>query len=319
MRRSLGVLLSLGLLAGLPGCASWFKTPSTVEPPPVPLAQLPQPADLVRYLNNEAAKVQSIEARNLDIQTRVKGRWVPALDGWMVCEKPKNFRLAAKKFGPQVDLGSNDREFWFWVKEGPQDASGRTYLFYCSYEDFEKGVQMPFPFQPEWVLQALGMAEYDPNGNYTVEQKGGTLELIEETTSQGQPIRKVTVFNARTISPPGYQGMPQVVGHIVRNAQGQVISKATISRVGTTVNPASGEPIVYPREVQLEWPAEQLTMRLSLDDVILNGSIDRNRAAGLFTRPQWRDIPAYDLARRLPEATPSSRVRPAGGYSYRGR
>lgn len=301
----LGLILMLSTSVG---CTSWMKREDELPPPGPPPTSTPKPEDLVRYLNQESAKLGSIESRDLSISTRIQGKWVPELNGWMVCDKPKNFRLMAKKFGPQIDFGSNDQEFWFWVKEGP------PYLFHCSHQDFDRGVEMPFPFQPDWVLEALGMAMYDPNQRYTIQPDAAnrTFSLVQETELQGKSVQKITVFNDVYVAPP----KPQVIRHEVRDLQGQVISSATVSEVSSAIDPGTGQRIIYPKVVKLTWPAEELSMEITLDEVVLNQGINQSRAAGLFSRPNMNGIRAYDLAQR-PTGQPSSHTRPAT-YTYRG-
>src|SRR4029078_5880788 len=99
----------------------------------------------------------------------------------MVCKKPGNFKLVASVVGNQaVDLGSNDQEFWFWISKAEP-----PYLFHCSYNDFARGgVRLPFPFQPEWVMEALGMAEYGSPQDYQLVCRGKAgLERVQQTRS----------------------------------------------------------------------------------------------------------------------------------------
>src|SRR5207302_9722983 len=139
------------------------------------------------------------------------------LAGSLYCEKPKNFRLRAKVAGHQeADFGSNDSEFWYWIgRDQP------PYLYHCDYQSLDRGgVRLPFPFQPDWVMAALGMATYPPvqDGNYRVEAKGKTVELIQRIESQGQQVTRVTIFaNRSDVRPPE----PQVVGHVLLDARGQ--------------------------------------------------------------------------------------------------
>lgn len=307
MRRALRAGLGLCLLVAPLGCASWAKKDFDNPQDQAPLTtEVPQPMQLVNYLNQEAYKLQTIDAGELDIRSTVKGRSVPRVSGWVVCDKPRNFRMMAKHTigGPQVDFGSNENEFWFWIKEGP------PYLFHCAHEDFQRGVEMPFPVQPDWVLEALGMAEYDPEATYTVEVRGRTLELSEDRTLFGQAVKKVTIFNAVTVDAPE----PQVIGHVVKRPDGTILSAATIREVGQYFDPTSGQQVIYPKVVQLSWPSEELTMELELDEVVVNEPLTPRRTASLFSRPQMRDIPDYNLAQR-PLGLPSSRVQAAGGYS----
>jgi hypothetical protein len=270
----------------------------------------PTTENLVGYLNRQADRTSVIQSEDVDLVAFAQGKRLPGLRGFMVCEKPRSFRLTGDALSTQyVDIGSNGDRFWFWVKDGDSP------LYHCSYTDYEKGVRLPLPFQPEWVVQALGMAKYDPAKTYKVEPKGGTIELTEETTVQGIPVVKATIFNARTVSDPT---MPQVVGHAIRDARsGKTICQATIRRVRVaTVRTQQGEQsIAYPSDVLLEWPAEQLSMTIKIGKATVNQRLSNEEMNRYFTLPNWPGIKQVDLARLPPPGNPTGRdVRQAGGY-----
>ena len=109
-------------------------------------------------------------------------------------------------------------------------------MFHCSYQDLARGnVEMPFPFQPEMIMSAMGIAEYDPNKKYEVRPNGTTLELIEQTVSPaGQQITKLTVFQRQAVP----VGKPQVIAHVIKDARGQDVCIATVQEV--TIDKATG-------------------------------------------------------------------------------
>src|SRR4029079_17384665 len=91
----------------------------------------------------------------------------------------------AKTVGKDAaDIGSNPTEFWTW--NGDEKV-----LYYCSYDALKtRNVALPFPVQPEWVLEVLGMATLNPNGNFSVsefnpKQPPPTFNLVERTTGPG--------------------------------------------------------------------------------------------------------------------------------------
>jgi hypothetical protein len=244
----------------------------------------PKAAQLVTYLNDNAHRVQAIQCTRVAIDCK-QGREAIGLDGLLVCQKPRNFRLKAKVVGqPAVDIGSNKDEFWYWISKAEP-----PYVYHCSYPDLARGnIAMPFPFQPDMIIAALGIGEYDENKPYQVKASDQYLELIENTVSpQGQPVQKVTVFNRTQVAP----GRPQVVGHLLRDAQGKLICKATVHEV--EVNRETNA--VLPRRVVLEWPGQQIMMDLRLYGTqVVN--IDPQRADKLFQRQDLASIPSYDLA-----------------------
>jgi hypothetical protein len=313
--RTLGFCL-IAVCLSLSGC-EWLKrnkNTDAVTPAPVAKDGPPTAERLVSYLNRQADRLAVIESSDVYLVANVQGTRLPGLLGMMVCEKPRSFHLTGDNHGVQyIDIGSNANQFWFWVKEG--DAP----LYYCSYSDYEKGVKLPLPFQPEWVVQALGMAKYDPAKQYTVESKPGkppTYELVENTTVQGIPVRKITILNASNVASDPSQ--PQVMGHVIQNAQtGKTICQATIKRVRQAkYRSAEGETSVsYPSEVVLEWPAEQMTMTMKIGKANVNQKLTSEEAIRYFTLPNWQGIKAVDLAKLAPAGNPTSRdVRQAGGY-----
>jgi hypothetical protein len=297
--RQIMAALGLGalLLAGcLPHNVRGGTGPDTA---PVP-AKTPDVPGLVSYLNDNAQRLQSLECRDVSIDAR-QGSQPIGLSGVMSCARPRNFRLQARVLGsPAVDMGSNDQEFWYWISKAEP-----PYLVHCAYQDLARGnVPLPFPFQPDWILETLGMAESNPNGKYELKVNPKTLELIEQTVSnQGQPVYKVTVFNRA----PSGSGQPQVTAHLLQDANHKEICSAYVAEV--QVDKGSGG--VFPRRVTLVWPAEQVQMALKLDSVRVNGLVDRDRMAALFTRPQMPNVPTIDLA-RLP-ARPTGQVQRVRG------
>lgn len=257
-------------------------------------AGTPTAADLVASLNDNARRVQSVECRDVDLDC-TKGWESVGLRAAMVCQKPRSCRLVAKVMGnTAVDMGSNDQEFWYWLSKADP-----PYLFHCSHDDFSRGrARTPFPFQPDWVIEALGIAEYDPSKPYEVVPTAAGVDLVERTHSpQGEPVRKVTRLTRR-----GNQ--LQVTAHLLQDAQGREICSALIA--DAQQDPTTGA--VLPRQVQLNWPAERIRMKMRFDRPTVNPPLTPDRVAVLFTRPALRDVPAYDLARGLD----APGLRPAG-------
>jgi len=251
-------------------------------------AETPSPAQLVNYLNDNARRVQAVQCNQVAMDCR-QGSQRVGLDGMLVCQKPRNFRLRAKVVGqPAVDIGSNNDEFWYWISKAEP-----PYLFHCAYQDLARGnVRMPFPFQPDMIVAALGMSEHDPNSKYEVKEYPQYLELIEPAVSpQGQPVQKVTVFHRGQAAP----GRPQVLAHVLKDARGNLVCKATVQEV--QVNRETGA--ILPRKVSLVWPSQRIQMDLQLYDLRVV-SIDPERAGHLFQR---RDLtmPSFDLARWAPD------------------
>jgi hypothetical protein len=300
-----GVALGLTLLASLlAGCNLLPGVRNQDRPPPPAPAKVPDVPALVNYLNQNAALVQAVRSDTVDIQC-MQGRQAIGLGGMLVCRKPRDFRLRAKVVGnPAVDIGSNSEEFWYWISKADP-----PHVYHCSYRDLATGkVFVPFPFQPDMLVAALGIAEYDPKGKYDLKVYPKYLELVESTVSpSGEAVQRITVFN-RTQAPPG---QPQVLAHVLKDTKGKLICQANIHEV--VADPIT--KVALPTKVTLEWPAQKVKMTMRMYD-IKAVSITPAEAARYFQRTGLSEYDSYDLARRVID-TPGGSRRAARGSSGR--
>ncbi len=239
----------------------------------------PTATNLVEYLNNNAKGIepgQAISCTNVTIDVNADGQKI-GVGGKMICQTPRNFLLSGVVLGsPAVDIGSNDKEFWYWIRENKP-----PYLFHCSYDDLARGTNIPFPFQPDMVVNALGLAHYDPVKQYdikVVDDKRGhkAIEMTEQARSpRNEPIQRVTVFAFHQAQPP----QPQVIAHVLKNAQGKVICIANIR----SVQRLGPKDAIIPREIVFDWPEMKLQMKMKLENPRLV-AMPETRAAETFTR-----------------------------------
>lgn len=307
----------VGLLALSLGCNPFVREKDPDVNKAVRWSGPPKAEELVAYLNRNAQPVKSIEAQDLFISAKQNNEHQGSLKGFLACQKasrpgtPPNFRLQAEMVGaPEVDIGSNSEEFWFWIKRSPQ-----PYVFHCAYAEYPKvaaGGRMPFPFQPEWVVEALGMSEYDPKAKYEVNESKTTYDLIQRVPSpKGGEMVKVTAFHKEARA-----GTSQVAAYILYEPTNdskhpyREICSAVITDSQVVVG-EGGKRAVLPRKVRLNCPDEKMTLEMELGKVQVNVPFDRDRSNVLFTRETLNRYKSYDLARG-PDL-PSSGVRPAGG------
>lgn len=298
--RRLSWMAALVLAAGCGSLTGSRDTRPTVAPA---TGRQPSPQDLVAYVNRNAAAVEAIESSDLALEVKA-GSQGGGLSGQLFCQKPKNFRLRAKGLGqPVADFGSNDNEFWFWVKQ-----DNPPYLYHCGYNDLARGdVQLPFPFQPDWVLETLGMATLTaPAENFSVVGKKDGFELVERASSaQGKLVYKYTAFRAGTAS----GATPQITQYRLHDERNQLVALADVESVRRDA--ATGATV--PTQLRLKWPQQKLEMEMKLDGLrVYNTPALTQRAPEIFQRPQIRDVQGFDLARRAPDASPASLQRTGG-------
>ena len=269
------------------GCNLFGPRPERpdAKAPPIPTGHLdkPSPEQLVRYLNRESSRLQSIQTTDLSISVWSQGNSA-GLEGTLLCQKPRYFKLVGKKLGSQeVLVGSNEDRFWFYIKRDPSDA-----LYHCSHTEYANGssAELPFPFQPEWVLEALGMGQIDPGARFRVEDDKATYRLIEDAKLRGQPIRKVTVFYKGA----AHNEQPQVKARMLYDDRDRLICQATVKsvrRIGS---------VTIPQEIKLQWPAQDTTLVLDLGQGV---QLNRQLSMEAFQMPRLGSK-QVDLARDRP-------------------
>jgi hypothetical protein len=191
----------------------------------------------------------------------------------MAFRKPHDLRVVFKVLGKSVvDAGANERECWFWCSKAQPPE-----LIRVTYKDLARGkARWPIPIGPTSIPEWLGVAEHDPLGRYEVKSNEKMIELIEKTRSpQGEPIRKVTIFNR---SPE----RPVVAGYRVEDLKGGV--RCTVAVEAAQLDRASGATL--PKRLRIDWPAEKVRAVVILSELRVNEVIERERAAKLFTPPE---------------------------------
>jgi hypothetical protein len=297
MRRLLpGLMATLTLAMG----CQWMRN-SRVEPrPTTPTSkselQERQPAEFVAYLNQQANLLQTVVYDDVRAVASENGKDIGTLsDSSVYCAKPRNFRMIGghSVLGTMIDIGSNDREFWMYAK-----PLGRDNYFYCSHDAFASGqVRFPIPFDSDWVLQAVGMAEYQssPEDEIRTSAERQQYALIQKTrTRAGVPVLKSTVFSAE----PDGTRVPTVVKHTIHDASANPPRKlATAEVLGVKTVTLNGRNVEVPTDVLLEWPEQKFKMTLKLSGIKVNDSLDADRAAKLFNKPRINGSQPIDLAR----------------------
>src|SRR5262245_14336747 len=216
--RPLVTIAGISLLALAAGCTSsrWGFINRPKDQPVQ--GSPPTKEEIVAYLNDNASRIQTF--RSDDLSMTVHAGAIPVtLSGNLmtqkandITQKPRDFRMSGNLAASRmVDLGSNSDEFWWWIsKDKPPDQ------YYCSYRDLQEGRvrALPFPIQPEWIMETLGLGPYGPAEKYEMDYDDYTLKLIERTrTPLGQAVRKVIVM--KRAPQDVKRGNPQVAEYLL--------------------------------------------------------------------------------------------------------
>ncbi len=281
------VLLGLFSLFGV-GCAGMMPQLAAREPrvlPPSPTLE-----QVIQVVNHNSGQIQSFSTTN----ARLSGPGLPTLRADIAFERPQRLRLrAGTAFGPELDLGSNDELFWFWIKRGQRPG-----VFYCRHDRFASSrARHAIPVSPQILVEALGVAELDPAQSHGPFPVGGDrLEVRTTRETVDGPALKTTIVDAAH----GW-----VLQQHVYDAQGQLIASAVAGQHHR--DPYSN--LIMPTIVTLKSPKTQFSMRIDL------GQVRINRLSGnvgeLWSMPCCEGAPAIDLCdpnRPLPPTAPLAAV-----------
>jgi len=311
--RSLRLLAALGLLTPATGCellkniGHGGNRPKNTTP-----VQKVSADQLVDYLNTQASRLQSLTCEQATVTARQGLISMPSLRCDLAASQKSNFRLRGQggAVGAKIDLGSNDDQFWLYV-DAP---TVRPTFVYASHSDFDSNrAKLPegIPFEPDWVMQALGMITFPHDAKYDtvkVDEKARTYTLSWPTTTpSGMPIRKEIVFSADDAD--SSRDQPQVKRHVIRDARNRVICTAEIKSaktvsIGGAAAP-SGHPFVvqYPTHIVLRWEEQRFEMDLSLRGAQVNPQLTPEMIRTHFSRPNIPGATPINLAEARFEVT----------------
>lgn len=234
-------------------------------------------ADVLQAVNVNTARVQTLYAPDAKIQS---GKF-PALRSNLAIERPRRFRLQAGLLsGTELDVGSNDELFWFWAKRGQPPA-----LYFCRHDEFAASpARQVMPLEPQWLVEAVGLVSFPPEGQHEGPQPvgNGRLEIRSRIPTPYGEVLKITRVGERT----GW-----VLEQHVYDATGARMASALASR--HLHDAATG--VTLPRHIEIEWPAQDLTLTVDLNEVQINPPLaERSQLWAKPSYPGWADV---DLGR----------------------
>jgi hypothetical protein len=253
------VVALLALAAALPGCAqvkAWRGDPLAIsQKTPCRLPPNPTADELVAAVNENVDRLQAWHASRV----KIRAAQIPfALEAELAVQKGRHLRLIVAHSlggGPELDLGCNDKIFWFWQRRQKPPA-----VMYASHEQLEVvRDNLQIPFEPDWLMEALGVAPIEAEEvilEPISDQRAARL-VSQHVAPNGRQIRK-------TITVDTCHG--RVLNHAVWDAEtGQRLAYAEFSQ--HKLDPASG--VIMPRRIELEWrqtdPSVSADLSLTLD------------------------------------------------------
>jgi hypothetical protein len=258
------LLLALALGSSLPGCVpfrNWCGQRFSPAPPPCVLPDDATQAEVVNHLNENTKKIVSWRTTKATIEPRGAGILVRSVGAMIAVESPRNFRLIATNpmtGGNEVDLGSNSEHFWFWNRRNEDRC-----VYQARHDQLPGGLRrFPIPFQPDWIMESLGVIEINPEEQMTMQPGPAgshTVLLVADRASpEGFKVRKVTVVDL-------CHGV--IREHALWDARSQLIARAVLTNY--VADPKAAGAVIA-RKIDLEWPQAKLGMTMTLADIEVN-------------------------------------------------
>lgn len=285
-----GLLVVLLLFCGSGAtCSRSFRNPfaSNLGPPAPEVLPPGSPLELViSAVNQNSSRIISYQTNNASIT--VPGMpGIPLLRGNIAAQRPDRVRLQASTAltGPEVDLGSNDELFWFWIRRNEPPA-----LYFSRHDQFVgSAAQQLMPIEPHWLLDALGMMQFSPNDHHEgpVPHGDGTLEVRSVIQTRSGTMTKSTVIDTRA----------QVLEQHVYDTSGNLLASATAR--SHRYYPSLG--VSLPQEVDILMPAAQMSLSINVGTVAINQIADN---PSLWSLPAMSGYQQIDLGTAPPGAFP---------------
>jgi hypothetical protein len=272
-------------LFGLSGASCPQVLQKYTQPLPRILPPKPTIEQVVDVVNRNSSQIQSFSTN----QASISGSGFPSLGASVAFERQRRFRLRAGTglTGTEVDLGSNDDIFWFWLRRNQPPA-----VYFCRHDQFASvAAQQSIPFEPSWLIEALGVSQLDPSLPHQLTILPNDRLRVDtiRNTPEG-PVKTITILD-------GSQGW--VLEQYVFDPQRRLLASSMASQHRR--DPLSG--LVMPKVVVVNCPPAQFSLRIDL------GNVEINRLSGdpspLWTMPNYPGAAVVDLAAPPPSIAPT--------------
>lgn len=213
--------------------------------------------ELISYVNRNSMRLQSWRSSDVKIYPRSRLAVTGWVSAYIAVERPRNFRLMGSVLGRNaVDLGSNDENFWFWIRDAQPEQN-----FLARHDELSEVQQrLQIPFQPDWLMEVLGVVPID-EGEFSMQTEGmpeKTARLVSDRMSpQGELVRKVIVVDLC---------YGRLLEHALYDAHGRLVARAVFSNHQRDA--ATG--IELPHQIDLDWPAEGLALTMEIGQIEVN-------------------------------------------------
>jgi len=277
------LLFSLFMPLGAVGCSAfpfWLR-PNRADLPPEAFANTPTLEDVIYVVNANTDRVDQLQTE--DATLRVEGMPMPALRLNMAYERPRNFRLRAhlSQFtGRELDLGSNNELFWFWIRRDQQPG-----IYYARHNEFAVSpARQLVAIEPTRLPETLGLIQFKPDEQHIgPTRRENLLEIRSRIPAPRGDATRVVLLDAKY----GW-----IVEQHYYDPNGQLVLSASASEHRYYRNDAVTMPHHVEIRVSPGQPA-QLTLQIDVSRYVFNRL--SGERADLWSMPRIEGYPAIDI------------------------
>ncbi|MFN0198627.1 MAG: hypothetical protein ACKVT0_17915 [Planctomycetaceae bacterium] len=273
------VLFCVTLVVNLAGCqwlsrnrsGSWWMPKSCRFSPDM------SQEELVAALNQDAADLQSWESTNVTLKAHGQGAPPFGLPTRIAVERPQRFRLMASSplGGSEVDIGSNDERFWFWMKIDPEKN-----IYYANHEDLQGAqAQGRLPLHPDWLMSAFGMQPLDSQELTMTRLDERRVQLTPASTAERSPFERTIIVDL-------CEG--HVVEQLLTDRQGKILARLKFEDYHRCHN----ANLVMAHRITIDSPASGMTIEMNLGRIQANPP---QISANLWSMPTMADARPMNL------------------------
>lgn len=269
----------LALVVTASGCRwnQMFRRPGT-EPAPILFSTLPTRDEAIAAINANTSRVRTLQTQGATVS--VPG--LPAINADLALERPMNlrFRAGTSWTGAELDLGSNDELFWFWVARNTP-----PHVMYARHDRFALSrTREALPVEPAWLVEALGLVELDPaTTSEPVSTGDGRIEIRSTVDSPQGPVTRLVHLDAKH----GW-----LLEHHLLDSQGRMRASARLS--GHEYYPLDGVSLA--RKVEVQVPPAGMRFILDVNKYSVNMPFADGQALFQLPREQLQGHEFVDIA-----------------------
>jgi hypothetical protein len=303
MKAALRLTLALIAAFGAAGCRTAGLSPAA-RPKPVAIPEPRVSFNSERFIdehNRNAAKIESLTSKASITGTMVSPETGKpesvGVSGYLSMLRPRNFQLTLRSTMQSLaDIGSNSEQFWFWLdnRNAQQDDK---HVYFCNYADLPTA-NLAGTYQPDWIIDALGLKQISADEAATVRVAAGTKPETTTLTfpASGEPssyTRMMVVSDASR----------RLIEYRVFDRDGKtLIGQATIDEKDYSKIELNGDEeqgrartCYIPSRIKLEWKREKLSLDIVLKDLAVNRPFS-DRMKANFVVPEHKGYTPLDLA-----------------------